>query len=49
MWLAAGGNETDLMRITGWKSRSMVDRYARSAGAERAREQHRKLSPGDRL
>lgn len=49
MWLAAGGNETDLMRITGWKSRSMVDRYARSAGAERAREQHKKLSPGDRL
>lgn len=49
MWLASGGNETDLMRITGWKSRSMLDRYARSAGAERARQAHRDLSPGDRL
>jgi integrase/recombinase XerC len=37
-WLADGGNESDLMRITGWKSREMLDRYGASAAAERARD-----------
>jgi integrase len=48
-WLRAGGDESDLMRVTGWKSRQMVDRYAAALGASRAREAHRRLSPGDRL
>ena len=46
-WLADGGQEGDLMRLAGWKSRQMLSRYGASAADERARAAYR--SPADKL
>jgi len=48
-WLAGGGQERDLMRLMGWTSEAMLDRYGSSAADERARAAARRMRLGDRL
>jgi site-specific recombinase XerC len=48
-WLADGGGETDLMMLAGWRSRSMLSRYGRSAAEERAIAAHHRSSLTDRF
>ncbi len=43
--LTGGGAEGDLVRITGWKDRQMLDRYGARVASERAREAHDRFPP----
>jgi site-specific recombinase XerD len=45
----SGLGDSDMMRVFGWRSRQMLNRYGASAADERARDAYKKLSPGDRL
>jgi site-specific recombinase XerD len=44
-----GMAEADIMAIAGWRSRQMLDRYAKAAESERARAAHKDYSPGDKF
>jgi integrase len=43
IWRVRGGGDSELMAVTGWRSPQMLQRYGRSAVAERARDQQRRL------
>lgn len=48
-WLAAGGQERDLMHLAGWRSEAMLKVYARSTAVKRAHQAHRRLGLGNDL
>lgn len=45
----AGLDDDSLMRLAGWRSRQMLQRYGASAADSRARERYENMAPGDRL
>lgn len=49
LYLEAGGQEGNLMRLGGWAGRAMLDRYGASLAQQRALAEHQRLSPGDRF
>lgn len=48
-YLEGGGSVDGLMAIAGWSSYQMPQLYAGERAAERARQAHDRLSPGDRI
>ena len=44
--IRSGMQEGDIMRIHGWRNRSMLDRYARSTQSERALDSHASYGVG---
>ena len=50
LWMAeSGGDETSAMRLFGWRSRQMLQRYASSNADARALAAARRLGLGDKL
>jgi site-specific recombinase XerD len=49
MSLEAGLSEGDAMRIYGWQSRQMLDRYAATRATQRALTAKRRITPADRI
>jgi site-specific recombinase XerD len=48
-WLSEGGQEQDLMRLAGWRSREMLSRYGASTADQRAKDAHRRLGLGNQF
>ena len=42
-WLVRGGSEGDAMRLFGWRSRAMLDRYGSDLAASRAEAAYRRI------
>lgn len=49
MLRANGMGDAELMALAGWTSPAMLSKYGRSAVGQRARDQHKRIAPGDSL
>jgi integrase/recombinase XerC len=47
--MAHGMGDDAVMRLFGWRTRTMLNRYGAAVADDRARAAHRRLAPGDRL
>jgi integrase/recombinase XerC len=49
-WAMANGMGDDaVMRLFGWRTRTMLNRYGSAVADKRAQEAHRRLAPGDQM
>jgi site-specific recombinase XerD len=49
MWTDNGGDSTSLMRVGGWKTSSVLERYILLTGRKKLGKLHRRYSPSDIL
>ncbi len=48
-WIAGGGSTISLKNMAGWTSDAMIARYTALAAGQMAKDEYKRLQPGDRV